>query len=425
MHSNTRRTQTIALDFTRQWEGRGGVWRYGISLARALAKLLPDGAVRIPCFDRLPPDRVEELRATGAAVAADNLHVCLDRLESLATRRGRYLPWDRFLPPLLSSGVRQWLVRSGIGRVDVCHSLFSARQAGRGMCRVATIHDLIPVLFPSDSVVAPDRFRKILEVHLHGSDAIIVPSHATKRDLVELFPAHVERIHVVQHGIDGELFTPEGPNDDQVLSRYGLQAGQYVRHAGSLERRKNLVALLDAYMVARRQHGLQAPLVFSGGTSQRMEDFSKRLQDPAVAPFVKCLGYTPDADLAALYRGSRALVLVSLYEGFGFPPLEAMSCGTPVIASDNSSLTEVVASAGLLVNPCDTSQVACALARVAEDAGLRGELREKGIRHARQFTWDAAARSTLEVYDTALEHFARLRAGGIGRLRPASTANSY
>ncbi len=114
-------------------------------------------------------------------MAADNLHVCLDRLESLAMHRGRYLPWDRILPPLLSSGVRQWLVQSGVGRVDVYHSLFSARPTGPRICRVATIHDLIPILFPNESVVTEHKFRDMLNSHMCRADAIIVPSHATKR----------------------------------------------------------------------------------------------------------------------------------------------------------------------------------------------------------------------------------------------------
>ncbi len=423
MSANSNTTPRVTLDFTREWEGRGGVWRYGISLARSLVKLLPPGAIRIPCFDLLPPERVSELRATGATVAARNLYACLDRLESLATRKGRYLPWDRILPPLLSSGLRQWLVRSGVGRVDLYHTLFSAHHNGGGTCRVATIHDLIPLFFPNDSVVAAEKFRNMLDVHLDESDAIIVPSQATKRNVVSLFPTSAERIHVVRHGIDREMFTPEGPNDCQILSRYGLQAGNYILHVGGLERRKNLAVLLDAYLLARHQHGLQAPLVFSGGTSQRIDCFSDRLQDPAVAPFVRCLGYTADEDLAALYRGSRALVLVSLYEGFGFPPLEAMACGTPVVVSDNSALKEMVGAAGLLVDPGNTTQIASALARIDGDLELRGELRYKGLQHARQFTWEAAARSTLDVYNAAFEKFAGSCTGAIDPVRSTSTRN--
>ncbi len=242
--------------------------------------------------------------------------------------------------------------------------------------------------------------------------------------MVDLFPKDSERIHVVPHGIDSEIFNPEGSGDSEILARYGLQTGKFILHVGGLERRKNLLLLLEAYRTARREHGLQLPLVFSGGISQSMEDFSERVRDPELSPFIRQLGYTPDEDLAALYRGSRALVLVSLYEGFGFPPLEAMACGTPVIASDNSSLKEVVGSAGLLVDASDKAQVAWALARIVGDEELRGELRQKGIRHAAQFTWDASARSTLEVYGTAFEQFVRSRSGSTGRLRPAWTTNS-
>jgi glycosyltransferase involved in cell wall biosynthesis len=358
---------------------------------------------------------MEELRTTGAAVAKGGLQNYLEGLESLAARKGRFVPWNRFLPRLLGLGLRPLLVRSGVGGVDLYHSLFSDRPTCAEVCRISTVHDLIPILFPSASNIDPRRFERTVKAHIRDSHAIIVPSEATRSDLVRYYGVDPSRLHVVYHGIDFELFRTERQQDDEVLARYGLRRGTYLLHAGALEERKNLERLLDAYLLARHAHGLQLLLVLAGARAQPLEKFHARIRQPELQPFVRLLGYVPDNELAVLYRNARALTLVSVYEGFGFPALEAMACGTPVVGSNSSALAEVIASNGLLVNPQDIAQIATALGRIADDEQLYLDMRGRGLRYCQEFTWERAARSTLAVYEKTLGRFVASRRGARNR----------
>src|SRR5262249_11923290 len=156
----------------------------------------------------------------------------LEVLEGMAEQRGRYVPWNRLLPPILACGARNWLVRSGLGSVDVYHSLFSARPIDSRVCRIGTVHDLIPLRFPD---LCPSvSFDKALNGHLRDSDFLIVPSEATKRDLVMLKNVDPERIHVVYHGIDSRQFHPDDRADARILNRHGLESGTYILYVGSI-----------------------------------------------------------------------------------------------------------------------------------------------------------------------------------------------
>jgi glycosyltransferase involved in cell wall biosynthesis len=391
----------IILDFASHWEIRGGVWRYGVSLARALVERFGEGHVGIPCFDRLPDERIAELRATGAVINC-GWHRHLDVFESLCKRRGRFVSWDRILRPRITRPVVRKMLDSGIGVPVVYHGLFTVRQADPSIPTVGTIHDMVPLLMRGTSLFPAERFSRILESFQSRKFPIIVPSEATRKDVINLAGIASERIHVVYHGIDHSLFTPEPqPGDAAVLKGLGLRHGEYFLTVGNLEPRKNVRRLVDAYRRARQATGLSAPLVVSGLAHKETSDSMELLGADAVSDGVRYIGYCPEADLPVLYRGARAFFLVSLCEGFGFPVLEAMACGTPVIASDTTSLGELIGSSGIGVNPESTEEIRDAIIAIDSKTDLRMQCRERGLRLARDFTWERCADQTAAVYRLA------------------------
>jgi glycosyltransferase involved in cell wall biosynthesis len=203
-----------------------------------------------------------------------------------------------------------------------------------------------------------------------------------------VYPGRDETLHVVESA--------------PVRAKYKLP-DDYILHVGTLQPRKNLIRLIEAMQAirhAQRQVGIRnLTLVLAGQPGWLSAPVLAKAREHS--DVVRLLGYVPDEDLAGLYSGARAFVFPSLYEGFGFPVLEAMACGTPVICSDTSSLPELVGEAALLVDPTDTSALASAVARVLSEDNLRAALVEKGFVQARKFSWDRTARETLEVLERA------------------------
>jgi len=184
-----------------------------------------------------------------------------------------------------------------------------------------------------------------------------------------------------------------------VRRRYGLE-GPFLLSVGSLEPGKNRERLLQAF--ARLQaRGLKHTLVVAGQRAWRYEGEAPLARRLGLADSVRFLGHVPQADLPALYSAADLFVFPSLYEGFGLPALEAMACGTPVVASNVSALPEVVGDAALQVSPLDVEALADAIERLLRDDRLRADLRERGLERARQFSWEKAARRTAEVYSWA------------------------
>jgi len=268
---------------------------------------------------------------------------------------------------------------------------------------VVTVHDLGYLAYPE----AHTRFDRwyldwTTRRHTRVAAHLLADSEATKRDLVRHYGADPQRITVVYPGLD-PLFRPvEDPERlAAVRQRYRL-AQAYVIHVGTLQPRKNLLRLLEAIdgLPRRLPSGRPVPqLVLVGKRGWLAEPIVARAE--GMGERVRLLGHVERADLPALISGARALVMPSLYEGFGFPVLEAMACGTPVVAANTSSLPEVAGDAALLVDPHDAEALAEALARVLTDDALRRTLRRRGLQRARRFTWQAAAEKVLRVLERA------------------------
>src|SRR4051812_9372930 len=214
---------------------------------------------------------------------------------------------------------------------------------------------------------------------------VIVPSAWTADRLMAVTGTPRERIRVIPYGVDAR-FTPGEP-DAEALKRLGID-GPYVLTVGTLQPRKGLDVLADACA------GIDHRLVVAGARGWHDDAILARLEGNATIT-----GRVSDADLVTLIRGADALVHGSAHEGFGFPPLEAMACGTPVVAVRRSSVAEVVGDAGELAEP---DALAPALARVLGDQGLRAEMRSRGLQRARELTWERCAEATMDVYREAL-----------------------
>jgi len=263
-------------------------------------------------------------------------------------------------------------------------------------CRGAVlVHDLSfrahPEYFPP---AIAGYMRLLTGMAIRQADRVVALSHFTFQELARFHPQAVARVVVVYPGID-PMFRPEKrPGDLQVLDAYGLTPG-YVLAIGNIHPRKNLARLLDAYLDLKAS-GLAVPPMAWGGLP-RWE--SGTLVERARSAGVILPGFITQEDLPAVYRQASMLVYPSLYEGFGLPPVEAMACGTPVVASNTTSLPEATGEAALTVDPASTEELATAMAQLLEDPPLRKRLQQAGIEQAHTFSWERTAEHLLAALD--------------------------
>lgn len=269
---------------------------------------------------------------------------------------------------------------------------------------VATIHDLsfehLPETFKRRSRM---QLRLTVRRTARRAAQIIAPSEHTRRDLVATYGIAPERVSLIPLAA-GARFAPVTDEGElrRVRGRYGI-AEDYILALGSIQPRKNLARLVRAYADLRRARpqAKLPQLVIAGKRAWLYAETLRAISESGAQDKIILTGYVPEADLPALYSGARCFVYPSLFEGFGLPPLEAMACGTPVIAGDRTSLPEVVGDAGLLVNPFDEAALARSIARLLDDDGLRAALRAQGLERARRFSWRRTAQLTLAAYERA------------------------
>ena len=259
--------------------------------------------------------------------------------------------------------------------------------------QVVTVHDLIPLRFPASSPRLKHYFRHVLPRIIGASEAVIAMSEATRRDLRDEYGVDPARVHVVHQGYREDTFTPA---DEGAVSRVRESLGveRYLLAVGEGRPYKNIPRLLEAW-ARLRPSGVT--LVLAGRASPREVDLPALAATLGVRESVRFLGYVPDERLAELYRGAEAFVFPSLYEGFGIPPLEAMACGCPVVASDRASIPEVCGEAAVYVDPESVESLIEGIRRVLGDEALRASLRAAGIERAAGFSYANAAERILAV----------------------------
>jgi len=269
---------------------------------------------------------------------------------------------------------------------------------------VVTIHDLGYLRFPEAHRPAARLYLRLSTAHsARAARRVIAVSAATKADLVTTLGIPAEKVAVVPEACPPG-FAPLSDREAgrAVARRYGLD-GPYLISLGTLHPRKNLVRLLEAFALARREARLPHRLALVGQVGFRGEEVVAAIGRLGLGDAVALTGYVPAAELPLLLGAADALAFPSLHEGFGLPVLEAMACDVPVLAANTSSLPEVVGNAGLLVDPLDVPGMALALGRLLTDAALRADLVARGRQRVGAYTWERAARETLAVLASACQ----------------------
>jgi glycosyltransferase involved in cell wall biosynthesis len=298
----------------------------------------------------------------------------------------------------------RWTLGIEIARlgIDLLHSPDFIPPVSGYRQSVITIHDLNFLYYPRFLTAESRRYyNQQIEWAVRRADHILADSYATKTDLTSLLGVASERITVVHLAADSSFRPLPGMEARQVAERYDLEPG-FLLFVGTLEPRKNVPGLLQAYHLLIDQGVTSRPLVLVGGKGWLYDEVFERVEALHLGGLVRFLHGVPDADMPGLYNAASLLTTPSFYEGFGLPALEAMSCGTPVVVSDRASLPEVVGEAGLLVDPDEPKDIARALRRVLMDESLRTRMRKRGLAQAARFNWQRVAQETLAVYRQVL-----------------------
>jgi len=373
-------TMRVAIDGRLLFYRRAGIGQYTLRLVEALTRIAPRERFLL----------LQDRRQRGPLLQAPNLR-------HVPVWTPSHHRWEHFTLPLELLPLR----------LDLFHSPDFVLPERRAFAGVVTVHDLAFLRFPH--LVTPQAARYYGRVHraVRSAERVIVDSECTRRDVLELLGIPEEKVTVVYMAA-GPAFHPYEvpPEDRRTFSGYVLAPQQFALFVGTIEPRKNLPGLLRAFHRMRERYPDLEPhprLVIVGEEGWLSQEVFRVVNELRLAQEVAFIGSLPLGDLVWLYRAARLFVFPSLYEGFGLPPLEAMACGAPVIASSAGALPEVLGDAAWLIAPEDTEGWAEAMARLWGDDALRAQLRTRGLERAGRFSWDEAAGRTLGVYREAVE----------------------
>jgi glycosyltransferase involved in cell wall biosynthesis len=286
-------------------------------------------------------------------------------------------------------------------RLDLLHSpdFIPPRGPHRS---VITIHDLNFLFYP-EFLTAESRgyYNEQIDAAVKRADHIMTDSEATRRDVIEKLHVQPEKVTTVLLGVSEHFRPASDVQIEAFMAQHDLGRG-YILFVGTFEPRKNLAGLLRAYAQLRADLPDLPPLVIAGRRGWLDEAIYELAASLKLGSHLTWLEDVPYADIPTLYSGASVLCLPSFYEGFGFPPLEAMACGTPTVSADRASLPEVVGAAGLLIDPARPASIADGLRRVLTDSALAADLRQRGLARAWEFQWSSTARQVLDVYEKVL-----------------------
>ena len=262
---------------------------------------------------------------------------------------------------------------------------------------VLTAHDLIFERYPEHHTRRNVWFLKVgMRLFTRAATAIIAVSEHTRRDLIELYGVAPDKVHVIYEGIDPTFRPAPAAEAARIATRYSPDR-PYLFMVGTLEPRKNHATALRA-LARLKQEGLPHRLVIAGGRGWLFAPIQQLVAELNLTDDVVFAGYVPAEDLPPLYSGAACVLLPSLYEGFGFPVLEAMACAAPVVCSNVSSLPEVAGDAALLTPPHADETLAAAVRLIVSQPALAAEMRRRGLVQAARFRWESTAAATAELY---------------------------
>ena len=264
---------------------------------------------------------------------------------------------------------------------------------------VATFHDLS--MFTHTQYHPRERVRfmqRELSLTLQRASMLITDSEYTRQELASYFGYPLDKIRAISLACSAEFHPRDAVDSAPVMERLGLVHGGYTLYAGTIEPRKNIEALLDAYSMLPDAVRQRWPLVLAGYHGWQSDGLHERIDAAAKAGWARYLGYVKDEDLPYLFASAHLFFFPSHYEGFGLPVLEAMASGVPVICSNASSLPEVAGGAALMFDPTDTETLSKLILKGLEDNIWRGTAKEKGLMQASTFSWEKCAQETVAVY---------------------------
>lgn len=383
----------IGIDYTAAARQRAGIGRYARELVSALLALESTHHYAIfAATGGLEPGRwrleTKKLQASSSQQPA-------------ATIQFRTLPlsddwmarlWHRLRLPVP--------IETFTGPLDVFYSPdFVLPPTLRGTRTLLTVHDLSFLHYPEHFVPKLVRYlERSVSRSVVRADRVLADSEATRSDLITHLGTPVGKVEVLYGGVDSRFGVEKEPGESEYLhARYGLTAGSYILSVGTIQPRKNYVRLIQAFAQLQTHSLTNMQLVVAGGRGWLYDDIFAEAERHGDR--VRILGFVDEADLPALYRNAALFAFPSLYEGFGFPVLEAMASGVPVICSNVSSLPEVAGDAALLVDPLNIEELAEAMMRALEDPDLRHRMVARGLAQAARFTWARAARHLLGTFD--------------------------
>ncbi len=290
-----------------------------------------------------------------------------------------------------------WPIDKG---VDIIHGLDGYVPYWNNVKSVVTIHDLLALKSGNENI-APKKFvlkkEKVYKKILEYADSVITCSEATKRDVIKMLDVSPDKVNVIYHGID-ECYSPQNEAAiNRVMNKYELKK-EYLLFVGAISKRKNTERLVHAF--SRSEVSRDLDLVLAGTISYQGEKTLQAITKYNLDDKVKVLGYVETSDLPALYSGAAGFVFPTFYEGFGFPILEAMACGTPVLAGNAGAAPEISGNFVLHVDPLNTDEIAHGIDSLT---AIPQERIEQGIKYAGSFTWKHCARQTLDIYRGLLQ----------------------
>ena len=367
----------IAFDGTTLRPGRTGVGYYTEHLLRAASAQSGDDEVTV--FSNRQIETASPLPANVRQLVSGG-------------RLPRFL-WMQMQAPRLVRGIRADVVHFTNGMVPIAWSVPT----------IVTIHDMSLTMFPG---FHPARRvllnRPFVNLAARRADAIITVSEAAKRDIVRLYGIDGARVHVVHEAAAPSFRVIHDQGElRRVRERWGL-AGRFILYVGTIEPRKNLPTLIEAFARRRVAGDLPHQLVCVGPYGWLSADVEGLIDRLHVRDAVTFTGYVPFEDLPAIYNLAELFVFPSVYEGFGLPVVEAMACGTPVLTGHVAALSEVAGGAAAEVASLDVESLGDAIAAVTSDRARREDLARRGLQRAQMFSWERAATETLKVYRSAV-----------------------
>ena len=291
---------------------------------------------------------------------------------------------------------------------DLDMDLYHVPQNGIGLpsnktCPfIITLHDVIPYKMPH--TVGKEYlkiFTKDIPKIIKSTDGIITVSNFSKDDIVKTFNFPRDKIHVTYLAAE-DIYSPKDINESKsIAASYGIE-GDYILYVGGFSPRKNIIGLIEAFSLFLKKSKRKLFLVIAGKLGISYEDYKKRADELGISSSVIFPGFIKLTDMPYLYTAASLFAYLSFYEGFGLPPIEAMACGTPVLASNVTSLPEIIGDSALLVNPLDINKIEEAMEKLFDDKLLRKELISIGLNKSKFLKWENTAKSTLNAYNKIL-----------------------